>query len=321
MHNLEIRTLSRSKTSGDGVALYATVRNEVYFLPYFLKHYRNLGIQEFCFLDDHSEDGTPEILAEQPDVTLLRANKRFGEMYGKLRFGIASRSVVPRRMYSGRWVLTADLDEFLVLPTGIPDLPALVNVLDQYGQTSARAIMIDYYPATLQDLEKSKPDLHPSVVAPNFDLPLQVDWPEGDPAPRRIDTSTGVRERMFNTLFRTVPEASQLREGYRFANHNKVPLIRWSESVEMLSAHRPNIPVNAFTQLIFKHYKFYPGVSRKIGDALRTGAYWNESVEYKLMDLSFQFLKNEDLRNLNGHRRHFTDDKQLSTEGFLYCRV
>ncbi|MEN9316990.1 MAG: hypothetical protein RIS35_3383 [Pseudomonadota bacterium] len=321
MAAVEISTVSRARSPGKGIALYATVRNEIYFVPHFLAHYRKLGISEFCFLDDRSDDGTTELLARQPDVTLLRANLRFGEMCGRLRFGIASRTLVPRKMYPGRWVLTADLDEFLLLPPEIPDLPALVGILERHGLSVARALMIDFYPTSLEALEAAPPTAHPLDVAPNFDILPPIDWPDGASAPRKGNHSASVRNRMFSTLFRRVPEAAHLRGEYRRANVNKVPLIRWSNSIEMLSAHRPNVSVSASTQLIFRHHKFYPGLRGKIRDALLTGAYWNQSIEYRMLDLAWRFMRDEDLRSLGGHRRHTTDQTRLWTDGLLYCRL
>jgi len=50
--------------------LFCTQRNEHIRLPYFLKYYRNIGIDHFLFVDNDSDDGAAEYLAEQPDVSL-----------------------------------------------------------------------------------------------------------------------------------------------------------------------------------------------------------------------------------------------------------
>ena len=47
-----------------------TVRNEIVRLPYFLDYYRRLGAGHFLVVDNGSDDGTHEYLADQPDVSV-----------------------------------------------------------------------------------------------------------------------------------------------------------------------------------------------------------------------------------------------------------
>jgi hypothetical protein len=53
------------------ILLFSTVRNERVRLPYFLTYYRRLGIDHFLIVDNGSDDGTREYLADQPDVSRL----------------------------------------------------------------------------------------------------------------------------------------------------------------------------------------------------------------------------------------------------------
>ena len=52
------------------ILLFATVRNERLRLPYFLAHYRRLGVQHFFFISNNSTDETNNFLAKQEDVSL-----------------------------------------------------------------------------------------------------------------------------------------------------------------------------------------------------------------------------------------------------------
>ena len=52
------------------ILLFLTMRNERVRLPYFLEYYRKLGVDHFLIVDNGSDDGTREYLAEQPDVSL-----------------------------------------------------------------------------------------------------------------------------------------------------------------------------------------------------------------------------------------------------------
>ena len=60
----------RTQIAADDILVAATVRNEMIRLPYFLEHYRKLGVGHFLFVDNGSDDGTAAWLAEQPDVSL-----------------------------------------------------------------------------------------------------------------------------------------------------------------------------------------------------------------------------------------------------------
>ena len=52
------------------ILCFSTLRNEAVRLPYFLKYYRNMGINHFVFVDNDSTDGSLEYLAAQPDVSV-----------------------------------------------------------------------------------------------------------------------------------------------------------------------------------------------------------------------------------------------------------
>ena len=302
MGQAQIKIIKQGQRSRHGVVLYATVRNEAYFVPHFLAHYRRLGVSEFCFLDDYSNDGTADLLSQESDVTVLRSNLRYGDMYGKLRFGTQSRTLVPRHLYSGRWVLTADMDEFLELPPPYQDLNRLTAALSAANLRCARAIMVDHYPNHLKDVSDASVNDFPLQVAPNRDGFPVLDWPAGQSAPLRIDMSQTVRKRMFQWIFEHVAEARRLLPGYKSASLNKVPLIRWDSTVEMLSAHRVNIPVGDEVQLVLRHFKFYPGWLKKVTDAIETKAYWNGSIEYEMLNLCWQHLRELDLRELGSSR-------------------
>ena len=42
----------------DSILLLCTLRNERIRLPYFLRYYRDLGINHFLFVDNGSDDGS-----------------------------------------------------------------------------------------------------------------------------------------------------------------------------------------------------------------------------------------------------------------------
>ncbi len=67
-----------------GILVFSTFRNENVRLPYFLKYYRELGVDHFLMVDNDSDDGGREYLAEQPDVSVWSTDAS----YKRSRFGV-----------------------------------------------------------------------------------------------------------------------------------------------------------------------------------------------------------------------------------------
>ena len=110
----EIRWISgpRGRLEQGATAVISTVRNEADILPAFLDHYRKMGVQRFFFIDNASDDETPRLLREQPDVCLYHAP---GSYHAAL-CGNAWVNQVAGRHCMNRWTLVVDADEFLILP-------------------------------------------------------------------------------------------------------------------------------------------------------------------------------------------------------------
>ena len=96
----------------DDILLFCTFRNEDARLPYFLSYYRNLGITHFLLIDNGSDDGGADYVAQQPDVSLWSTKTG----YGDARYGVDWLTYLQGRYAHGHWVLTVDTDEFFVYP-------------------------------------------------------------------------------------------------------------------------------------------------------------------------------------------------------------
>ena len=68
----------------DDILVFSTLRNEKVRLEYFLKYYRELGVNHFLMVDNGSDDGSAEYLMDQPDVSLWET----GQSYKRARFGV-----------------------------------------------------------------------------------------------------------------------------------------------------------------------------------------------------------------------------------------
>jgi hypothetical protein len=98
------------------IDVYCVMRNEIKILPYFLRHYENIAQRIFVW-DDHSDDGTFELLQEHRKVTLLPfpedAQRGMADPYWIKelwpRYKELSRGCVD-------WVIIVDADELVYHP-------------------------------------------------------------------------------------------------------------------------------------------------------------------------------------------------------------
>lgn len=210
-----------------GAVIVCTVfRNEDIRLPFFLRYYREMGVQHFLMVDNGSTDGGREYLAEQPDVSLWTT----GASYRGARFGVDWLNWLQMKHGRGHWCLTVDPDEFFVYPfCDTRPIRALTDWLDASSIRSFGAMLLDMYPKGPIDQARYTRDQDPLAVAPWFD--------SGNYAISRnrrfgnLWIQGGPRARMF---FREDPESAPAL--------NKVPLVKWGNNVAYASSTHMLLP-------------------------------------------------------------------------------
>ncbi|WP_435661205.1 glycosyltransferase family 2 protein [Leisingera caerulea] len=238
----------------EGVLVFTVLRNEITRLPFFLEHYRRLGAVHFLAVDNGSDDGSAEFLADQPDVSLWRA----AGSYRDTRFGLDWLGWLLIRYGHGRWCLTVDADELLVY-SGMEahGLGALAQRLEQQGRTGFGALMLDLYPKGPLGTQGYAPGQDPCEVLQWFDAgpyraarqqPMGNLWVQG-----------GARERVF---FPDQPERSPTL--------NKLPLVRWNRRYAYINSTHSMLPPRLNAQYggpggtvpsgVLLHTKFLPEI-------------------------------------------------------------
>ena len=215
-----------TRLAPDDILLFATVRNEHLRLPYFLAHYRRLGVQHFFFISNNSTDGTSDFLAKQEDVSLWTTM----HSYKLSRFGMDWVTWLQIKYAHGHWCLTLDADEIFIYPFyETSPLKALTDWLDTHDVASFGALMLNLYPKGRLQTNIYTAGQNPFEILNWFDsgnyfikrqLKLQNLWVQG-----------GVRARCF---FANSPPRSPTL--------SKVPLVKWNRRFSYLSSTHSLLP-------------------------------------------------------------------------------
>lgn len=261
--------------SRDPILLFATLRNERIRLPYFLDYYRKLGIDHFLFVDNGSQDGSREYLADQPDVSVWTTQ----HSYARSRHGMDWIMHLLRRYGSGNWCLTVDVDEFLVFPfCETRPLRALTDWLDSSEVRSFAAMMLDMYPKGAMHEQPYTEGRNPFEIAQYFDSGNYVIQRNG--YLRNLWIQGGPRARLF---FADSPKDAPAM--------NKIPLVKWDASCAYVSSTHMLLPRGL--NLVYEvaggekpsgcllHAKFLDTFATKAQEELQRGQHYSQSQEYK----------------------------------------
>jgi len=208
------------------ILLFSTVRNERIRLPYFFKYYRALGVDHFLMVDNASDDGTSEWLAEQADVSLWSSARS----YKRARFGVDWLTWLQMRHGHGHWMLVVDVDEFLVYPyCDTRPLRALTDWLDASSLRTLGAMLLDMYPKGAIDANPYHEGQNPFEIVNWFDsgnytisrnAKYENLWIQGGPRARKFFADKPARAPALN----------------------KIPLVKWNRRFAYVSSTHTLLP-------------------------------------------------------------------------------
>jgi hypothetical protein len=280
--------------SSEDMPLVFVTHNDLTILPFFLRHYRGLGVTRFICVDDVSQDGTRNYLSAQPDVDLWTSPLRFGEA----RRGRRWREQLFAHYGKDRWYLNVDSDEFLLYDQWERQpLQALIQVLEREGAKRLPSPMIDMYSGPGAREPDAEADM-PWVFSNHFDR-------EGYSCAierRGLSIQGGPRRRRFG-------EDNQLI---------KYPVIFWDDTCFFgASLHRPLPYDRNFGTMwgALLHFKFFTNYREKIAEAAQGKQHYNGSEHYKAMMSELE--RSGGLELADDHSRQFRDGAQLVDLGFI----
>jgi hypothetical protein len=258
------------------ILLFSTFRDEYVRLPYFMKYYRDLGVSHFIMVDNDSQDGGREYLAEQKDVSLWTTKAS----YKKSRYGVDWLNWLQSKYGHGHWTLVVDPDEFFIYPfCDTRPIRALTDWLDTSQVRSFGAMLLDMYPKGRIDSVPYQTGQNPLEIAAWFDpgnytIEKNKDfgnlWIQGGP-----------RSRVF---FSDTPKKAPAL--------NKTPLVKWDKrnayvsSTHMLLPRGLNLTYDEWggekASGILLHAKFLDTFTAKADEELQRGEHYAASLEYKV---------------------------------------
>jgi hypothetical protein len=291
---MELKFIKRIRFSKTATAVFSIMRDEDYFLPFFLAHHRELGVAQFLIYADRCNETFLSRLMAEPDVAVVTGEARFGDSFElpgartPVRLGAFLKIKVPPEIFPDQWVLTADADEFLVLPPPLTGIDQLAERLERRQQFFSFAPMVDFFPALLAD-RNYDPATAPIRACPFFERgPYhRIDGPAG----RVVVTSFGVRGRMLASLKQQCPDEIAAIYGARPIlppMNFKYPLIRNGRGILRGGDHVINAGTSRSLATALAHFKFYPGLDQKIAAALSEAQYYNASAEYRFLKLAIE---------------------------------
>lgn len=277
LRSRELRPVVR-RTDGLGpksLLLFCTLRNERERLAYFLKYYRDLGVEHFLFVDNDSDDGSREYLAAQPDTSVWTTTAS----YRASRFGMDWINALLGRYAHGRWALVVDVDEFFIYPFhDTRPLHALTDWLDDAGIRSFGTLLLDMYPkgpvAETTLVEGQNPlDIACWFDSANYTITRNARY-------RNLWIQGGPRARVH---FADAPVAAPAL--------NKIPLVKWHKDYAYASSTHMLLPRGL--NLVYEtsggekasgcllHAKFLATLGEKAQEELARGEHYGDSREYR----------------------------------------
>jgi hypothetical protein len=182
--------------TSEGIVL-CNVRDEIDLLPHFLKHYREIGVKRFAFVDNGSSDQTVPFLLDQSDCDVFQ----FTGSFQQSGFGMTWKNLLLLTYLHAKWYFSVDADEHAVYD-GWPGigLDEFADRMSARGRSAVTAMMVDMYgPGPVAEAQV-KPggsllDACPLFDGDGYKAGFPRNWRE-DNFPR-LNTWGGARERIF----------------------------------------------------------------------------------------------------------------------------
>lgn len=248
------------------VAVVSCTRNEMFMLPHFLRHYRELGVECFLIADNCSDDGTLEYLMQQPDVVLFSVDTD----YSLSQYGVAWQQAMLAAFRVGKWSVVADADELLVWEyPAKQSLQTLLSAPEFQVTDAARVFMLDMYPGG--ELAEATFEIDPFSEAGFVDRdPFLVNPVARGPFSDMPTWTSALRHRL-------IPGSRpDLFVAQKIALLRYMPWMRLSAGMHYVAGTRLSS-----RELLFAHFKYNADFHRKVTEEVSRAQHFNGAEEYR----------------------------------------
>lgn len=333
-----------------GITAIVLCHNEALRLPYFLEFHKLAGVDRFLVVDNNSNDGSSEILEDDPAVVRFPSSSKYSECKSIWREVLADHYCL------GQWTLFLDVDELFV-HADWPDKTVgdYAHKLDVHGYDCLMTTMVDMYPeGDLKDC-KYLPGTPFLDTAPMFDTgnyrmetygkKSLINWPTPP-----VNVRGGARERLFHShvvndgtmLERLICKAfyglnrslepswkdflldkfvskfvNRAGHGIGLPNMSKVSLLKWRRSGKFNGGvHRVNQKMDLAPDIgALLHFKYFDDFGDRAHYLAELGQHVKNGAHYKLYSEHSEKVQNTSITFAQSER--FTGVGSLLAAGLM----
>ena len=249
------------------VLVVCVVRNEQRRLAHFFRHYRNIGVTEFVFVDNGSTDHTREMLLSSPSTALYEAQGR----YSLSNYGVTWTNALLNVIALGRWVLVVDADELLIYPRyETTPITSLCEFLTSVGASGLKTFLLDMYSDQPFSSDPSDLDSHVNLLD-------RYCFYDVDSYHQRDSQGVPIRGGPRHRLF-----WNDRGEGDKSPVLIKYPPVRWEPGNEFLASthHLKSVRTSELTGALL-HFKLTEGFRERTEIEVARTEHWDSARQYK----------------------------------------
>lgn len=286
-YNSNIEIIKKGKNNIDSPILICLVKNDLKRIKEFYQHYKKLGVTNFAFIDNNSDDGTFEYLNSIETITLFKIE----EKYSTLNRQVWITKIMNYYGYNN-WFIIVDSDEFLIYNNcENMNINNLIEIFEKNKIVRAKALMIDMYSDNvfLSDKNNKKEKIIETY--------------------RYFDKDTYIESK--HKMFELIEGGVRKRVFEKYENISpfliKYPIIYFRKGDIQYNSHYSFPFYLNFKQkmnIALLHYKFIPEDLKKIKDRVKEKNYAMGSLEYNAYLKAYQdnpnlYLKDNKSEKLN----------------------
>jgi len=149
------------------VPVICFVNDDLLNIPSFLKYYRNLGVEQFAFIDYSNTNDTIQYLTEQKDVSVFKSSEPWHSKKHKTK--IINYFLLKYLKAKAR-PLILNSTEYIIYPyMENRNINELFYILNDFEQVSAFCVRLDFYAQRTPEIDMLSSAIDPFKYFPYFD--------------------------------------------------------------------------------------------------------------------------------------------------------